>query len=95
MQTVAAMLAQVLRRTLDDLRRLVDLGYSRVIVRYRGSDAEEQRKQLRIFIDHIIPKCEMAGRSAAGLLWAGYSCCSTAIAASKSGRTRASSVTQR
>jgi probable F420-dependent oxidoreductase len=40
----------------DDLRRLVDLGYSRVIVRYRGSDAEEQRKQLRIFMEHIIPK---------------------------------------
>ena len=40
----------------DDLRRLVDLGYSRIIVRYRGSDAEEQRKQLRIFIDHIITK---------------------------------------
>jgi probable F420-dependent oxidoreductase len=40
----------------DDLRRLVDLGYSRVVVRYRGSDAEEQRKQLRIFIDHIIPQ---------------------------------------
>jgi probable F420-dependent oxidoreductase len=40
----------------EDLRRLVDLGYSRVIVRYRGSDAEEQRKQLRVFIDHIIPK---------------------------------------
>jgi probable F420-dependent oxidoreductase len=38
----------------DDLRRLVDLGYSRIIVRYRGSDAEEQRQQLRIFIDHII-----------------------------------------
>jgi probable F420-dependent oxidoreductase len=40
----------------DDLRRLVDLGYSRVIVRYRGSDAEEQRTQLRTFIDHIIPR---------------------------------------
>jgi hypothetical protein len=40
----------------EDLRRLVDLGYSRIIVRYRGSDAEEQRKQLRSFIDHIIPK---------------------------------------
>src|SRR5499426_4342987 len=40
----------------DDLRRLVDLGYSRIIVRYRGSDADEQRKQLRIFIDHIITK---------------------------------------
>ena len=40
----------------DDLRRLVDLGYSHMIVRYRGSDAEEQRKQLRIFISDIIPK---------------------------------------
>jgi probable F420-dependent oxidoreductase len=39
----------------DDLRRLVDLGYSRVIVRYRGRDAEAQRRQLRIFIDDIIP----------------------------------------
>src|SRR5262245_42852131 len=37
----------------DDLRRLVDLGYGRVIVRYRGSDAEEQRTQLRTFIDNI------------------------------------------
>jgi probable F420-dependent oxidoreductase len=40
----------------DDLRRLVDLGYDHMIVRYRGSDAEEQRKQLRIFISDIIPK---------------------------------------
>jgi probable F420-dependent oxidoreductase len=40
---------------MDDLRRLIDLGYSRIIVRYRGSDAEEQRKQLRIFIENIIP----------------------------------------
>jgi probable F420-dependent oxidoreductase len=40
----------------DDLRRLVDLGYRHVIVRYRGNDAEEQRKQLGSFISHIIPK---------------------------------------
>ena len=40
----------------DDLRRLADLGYSRIIVRYRGSDAEEQRKQLRVFIENIIPQ---------------------------------------
>ena len=40
----------------DDLRRLVDLGYSRIIVRYRGSDAEAQRKQLHIFITNIIPQ---------------------------------------
>jgi probable F420-dependent oxidoreductase len=41
---------------LDDLRQLVDLGYDRCIVRYRGSDAEEQRRQLRTFIADIIPK---------------------------------------
>jgi hypothetical protein len=40
----------------DDLRRLVDLGYRRVIVRYRGNDAEAQRTQLRIFMADIIPK---------------------------------------
>ena len=40
----------------EDLRRLVDLGYSRIVVRYRGSDAEEQRTQLRSFISQIIPK---------------------------------------
>jgi probable F420-dependent oxidoreductase len=39
----------------DDLRRLVELGYSRVIVRYRGSDAEAQRRQLRSFLEDIVP----------------------------------------
>jgi probable F420-dependent oxidoreductase len=41
---------------IDDLRRLVDLGYRQVIVRYRGNDADEQRHQLHSFIDHIIPR---------------------------------------
>ena len=40
----------------DDLRRLVELGYSRIIMRYRGSDAEEQCTQLRRFIEQIIPQ---------------------------------------
>ena len=40
----------------DDLQRLVDLGYSHIIVRYRGNDAEEQRQQLHHFINDIIPK---------------------------------------
>ena len=40
----------------EDLRRLVDLGYSGVIVRYRGSDAEAQRIQLRRFIADIMPQ---------------------------------------
>jgi probable F420-dependent oxidoreductase len=40
----------------DDLRRLVDLGYGSCIVRYRGSEAAEQRQQLHRFISDIIPK---------------------------------------
>src|SRR5882724_8244961 len=40
----------------EDLRRLVDLGYDSVIVRYRGSDAEAQRQQLRLFLSDIMPK---------------------------------------
>jgi probable F420-dependent oxidoreductase len=39
----------------DDLRRLVDLGYSSVIVRYRGGDAKEQRQQIHRFISDILP----------------------------------------
>lgn len=40
----------------DDLRRLVDLGYGSFVVRYRGTEAEAQRQQLRTFISDIIPK---------------------------------------
>lgn len=40
----------------DDLRRLMELGYSRVIVRYRGSDAEVQRQQLHRLLSDIVPK---------------------------------------
>jgi probable F420-dependent oxidoreductase len=40
----------------DDLRRLGDLGYDSCIVRYRGSDAAEQRQQLHRFIADIMPK---------------------------------------
>jgi probable F420-dependent oxidoreductase len=40
---------------LDDLRRLAELGYQRVIVRYRGSAAATQRRQLRSFLEDIIP----------------------------------------
>jgi len=51
-----AKLCEAHGRRLDDLRRLVDLGYSRIIVRYRGSGAEAQRQQLRMFIADIIPQ---------------------------------------
>jgi probable F420-dependent oxidoreductase len=40
----------------DDFRRMADLGYDSFVLRYRGSDAEEQRKQFQIFISDIMPK---------------------------------------
>jgi probable F420-dependent oxidoreductase len=40
---------------LNDLRCLAELGYQRVIVRYRGNDAAAQRRQLRSFLEDIIP----------------------------------------
>ena len=39
-----------------DIQRFVDVGYDRFIVRYRGGDAEAQRRQLTQFMDHIIAK---------------------------------------
>jgi probable F420-dependent oxidoreductase len=38
----------------DDIRRFVDVGYDRFIVRYRGGDAETQRVQLEQFISEIM-----------------------------------------
>ena len=40
----------------EDLRRLVDLGFRNVIVRYRGGDAAQQPRQLRVLIDEIMPR---------------------------------------
>lgn len=40
----------------DDLRRFADVGYESFIVRYRGSDADEQRRQLNTFISDTMPK---------------------------------------
>jgi probable F420-dependent oxidoreductase len=40
----------------DDLRRLVDLGYRHLVVRYRGSDAAEQRRQLEVFLSRVLPQ---------------------------------------
>jgi probable F420-dependent oxidoreductase len=42
----------------DDLRRFVDAGHQSFIVRYRGSDADEQRRQLHTFICDIMPKVQ-------------------------------------
>jgi alkanesulfonate monooxygenase SsuD/methylene tetrahydromethanopterin reductase-like flavin-dependent oxidoreductase (luciferase family) len=40
----------------DDIRRFADHGYGSFIVRYRGNDAEEQRRQLRTFAADIMAK---------------------------------------
>ena len=39
-----------------DLRRLTDLGFTRFIVRYRGSSPEEMRRQIDRFVTEIVPK---------------------------------------
>ncbi len=39
----------------EDLRRLVDLGYHSVIVRYRGDDAAVQRQQIQRWLDEVMP----------------------------------------
>jgi probable F420-dependent oxidoreductase len=40
----------------DDIRRFADHGYTSFIVRYRGSDAEEQRRQLQTFAADVMTK---------------------------------------
>ena len=40
----------------DDLKRLFDLGFGKIIVRYRGSDAAEQMTQIDRFVTEVIPK---------------------------------------
>ena len=39
----------------DDLKRLFDLGVTRVIVRYRGADADQLRVQIDRFVNDIVP----------------------------------------
>jgi probable F420-dependent oxidoreductase len=41
---------------IDDLKRIFDLGFTRVIVRYRGQGADQQMHQLKRFVDEIVPK---------------------------------------
>jgi len=40
----------------DDLKAIFDLGFERVIVRYRGGSAAEQQAQIARFVDELIPK---------------------------------------
>jgi len=39
----------------DDIRRIRALGFGRIIVRYRGASADEQKRQLDLFVSHIVP----------------------------------------
>lgn len=41
---------------IDDLKRVFDMGVTRVIVRYRGADAEQLRTQIDRFVTEIVPK---------------------------------------
>lgn len=40
----------------DDVKRLFDLGFTTLIVRYRGSSAEDLTTQIDRFVDEIVPK---------------------------------------
>jgi probable F420-dependent oxidoreductase len=41
---------------IEDLKLLFDLGFQNIIVRYRGSDAEELGRQISRFVDEIVPR---------------------------------------
>ena len=41
---------------IDDLKRIFALGFTRVIVRYRGPGADQQKRQLDRFVNEIVPK---------------------------------------
>lgn len=41
---------------IDDLKRIFALGFTRIIVRYRGQGADEQKRQLDRLVDEIVPK---------------------------------------
>lgn len=41
---------------IDDLKRITALGFTRIVVRYRGQGADEQTRQLDRFVNEIVPK---------------------------------------
>src|SRR6478672_1511801 len=40
----------------DDVKRLRELGFDKIIVRYRGNNAAEQMSQIDRFVEEIVPK---------------------------------------
>ena len=43
-------------RSADDIKRLFDLGFHKIIVRYRGSNAADLTRQIDRFVTEIVPK---------------------------------------
>jgi probable F420-dependent oxidoreductase len=41
---------------IDDLKQLRDLGFAKIIVRYRGASAAEQMRQIDRFVSEIVPR---------------------------------------
>jgi hypothetical protein len=41
---------------IDDIKRLFDLGFTQVIVRYRGADPAELTRQIDRFVGEIVPR---------------------------------------
>mgnify|MGYP001826384278 FL=1 len=41
---------------IDDLKRLFDIGFDNIIVRYRGDSAHELTRQIDNFVDEIVPR---------------------------------------
>jgi hypothetical protein len=40
---------------IDDLKSVIDAGFEKIIIRYRGADAEEQTRNLARFAEIIAP----------------------------------------
>jgi len=40
----------------DDVKRLFELGFTKIIVRYRGNNAADQMSQIDRFVGEIVPK---------------------------------------
>ncbi len=41
---------------IDDLKRIFDLGFTRIIVRYRGASMDEQTRQIDSFVENIVAR---------------------------------------
>jgi probable F420-dependent oxidoreductase len=44
------------QQIVDDLKAVFDLGFERIVMRYRGTDAATQRREIARFVDDIVPR---------------------------------------